>query len=141
MKNVSILIVVNVESAIADIGNLGNYVYMVDNSDGSMSGTSGEGGHELCTACKDGEAINWSVVPVCPTNDVEIVSFTGEMVNNKVCLPQSVTEPDGDVFWQGVVEARLSPGSQPVTQQYSVVLSMSGLQGSFDPYLEIHPDE
>ncbi|MFI4983500.1 MAG: hypothetical protein ACHQIO_24375, partial [Nevskiales bacterium] len=57
---------------------------------------------------------------------------TGQMINDKMCVPQSVQAPDGD-YWEGRVEAQGFTGNQ----QYSVVLTMDGRAMTFDPFLKV----
>ncbi|WP_437631612.1 alpha-pore-forming tripartite toxin MakABE regulator [Sorangium sp. So ce854] len=129
MNNVDVLIVVDAEGALAS-GDLQGNVYMIDTN--KHVGSSSEGMAELYTACKDGQIIVWNVAPVSPSSDVEITQFTGQMVNDRVCVPQQVTTPDGD-YWEGRVESQGTVG----TQQYSVVLTMDGKAMTFDPFLKI----
>jgi hypothetical protein len=126
---VDVLIVVDVEGALSS-QDLGDNVYLVDTN--KHVGSGNEGQNELLTACADGQLINWSVVPVAPDTDVEIVGFTGQMVGDQICVPTQITTPDGN-YWEGRVEARGTRGNQ----QYSVTLSMDGSQLGFDPYLVI----
>lgn len=128
MSQISVLIVVDVEGALA--GSLQENVYLVDTHKHVGSGREGQA--ELQTACHDGDIINWAVVPVAPTSDVEIHGFTGKMIDDGVCVPQPVQSPAGN-YWQGRVEARGTTGNQ----QYSVVLTMAGRQMTFDPFLAI----
>ena len=129
MKTIEVLIVVDVEGALAS-GDLQGNVYMIDTN--KHVGSSNEGQAELFTACKDGQKIIWNVTPVSPSSDVEITQFTGQMINDKFCVPKQVTTPDGS-FWQGQVESQGATGNQ----QYSVVLTMDGKAMTFDPFLVI----
>lgn len=128
MDQVNVLIVVDVEGALA--GTLQDNVYLIDTN--KHVGSGNEGQVELMTACQDGQVITWNVAPVDPTSDVEIASFTGQMINDKICLPKQYTDADG-TYWQAAVEAQGTTGNQ----QYSVFLTMDGKQLSFDPYLVI----
>jgi hypothetical protein len=129
MNTVCVLIVVDVEGALAS-GNLTENVYLIDTN--KYVGSGSEGQAELKTACKDGQVIAWNVAPVAPTTQVEIVKFTGEMVNDKICQPEPVKTPEG-TYWTGRVEAR----GVASTQQYSVNLTMDGKEMGFDPFLVI----
>lgn len=126
---VSVLIVVDVEGALAS-GNLTENVYLIDTN--KYVGSGNEGQAELKTACKDGQVLAWNVAPVAPTTQVEITKFTGEMVNDNICVPKSVTTPEG-TYWTGRVEAQ----GKASTQQYSVNLTMDGKEMGFDPFLVI----
>ncbi|QIG99135.2 MULTISPECIES: alpha-pore-forming tripartite toxin MakABE regulator [unclassified Bradyrhizobium] len=129
LSQVDVLIVADVEGALAS-GNLQDNVYMIDTNKHAGSGIEGQA--ELYTAVKDGQVLNWSVVGVSPSSDVNITQFTGQMINDKICVPQSVTTPDG-TYWSGRVEAQGFKGNQ----QYSCVLTMDGKAMTFDPFLKI----
>ncbi|WP_244986595.1 alpha-pore-forming tripartite toxin MakABE regulator [Pseudomonas syringae] len=128
LKTIDVLIVVDVEAALA--GNLQDNVYLVDTN--KYVGSGNEGQVELKTACQDGQLITWSVVPVSPSSDVSITQFTGQMIDDKVCVPSQFKNPNG-AYWEGRVEAQ-GASSQ---QQYSVVLTMDGKSQTFDPFLVI----
>jgi hypothetical protein len=129
MNTVSVLIIVDVEGALAS-NDLGSNVYLVDTN--KYVGSGSEGQEELRTACQDTQAISWNVVPVAPTTDVDIVQFTGQMVDDKICVPQQYTMPGG-TYWEATVEAQGATGQQ----QYSVALTMDGKEMTFDPFLVI----
>jgi hypothetical protein len=129
MKTICVLIVVDVEAALAT-NDLTDNVYLIDTN--KYVGSGAEGQAELRTACRDGQLIVWSVAPVAPSSDVEIAGFTGQMVNDRICVPQPVSTPDS-TYWEGRVEAR----GVASTQQYSVNLSMDGRVMTFDPFLVI----
>lgn len=130
MKDVSVLIVVDVENALAT-NDLGSNVYLIDNN--KNSGSTDEGGNELVTACSNGQLINWSVVGVVAENQVEINNFSGNMIKDNICSPQK-TPSQGRTYWQGRVNDT-HPGDKV---QYSVELLMNGkYKMSFDPYLLI----
>jgi len=128
MNTVDVLIVVDVEGALA--GTLQDNVYLIDTN--KHVGSGNEGQAELMTACHDGQLITWNVTPVSPSSDVEITGFTGQMIDDKVCVPRQYSNPDGS-YWEGRVEAQGTTGQQ----QYSVLLTMDGRQMTFDPFLEI----
>jgi len=130
MKEVSVLIVVDVENALVT-GDLGGNVYLIDNN--KNSGSVDEGKNELITACSNGQLINWSVVGVVAANQVEINNFSGDMMKDKICLPEK-TPSQGRTYWQG----RVNDTTVGDKVQYSVELLMNGKHTmSFDPYLLI----
>jgi hypothetical protein len=126
MNTIDVLIVADVEGALAS-GDLGSNVYMIDTN--KHVGSGNEGQAELYTVCHDTQKISWNVASVAASNDVQIYEFTGQMIGDKICVPQQ--GPDGS--WQGTVEAQGTTGQQ----QYSVILTMDGKQMSFDPFLVI----
>jgi hypothetical protein len=128
MNTIDVLIVVDVEGALA--GDLTDNVYLIDTN--KWVGSGSEGQVELRTACTDGQMITWHVVGVSPSTDVEIVGFNGQMIADKICVPQQVKTPDG-TYWEGRVESQGAAS----TQQYSVNLTMDGREATFDPYLVI----
>lgn len=129
MNTISVLVIVDVEGALGS-GSLNNYVWMVDTN--GYVGSLGEGGSELQTACKDGQVIDWSVVPVAATTSVSISGFTGQMISSGVCNPVLIQAANGP-YWEGRVE------SQGKTEQvqYSLNIFMEGTTMSFDPFLNI----
>ncbi len=129
MNQVDVLIVVDAEGALAS-GDLGANVYLIDSN--KHVGSGNEGQQELMTVCKDGQVINWRITGVSPSSDVVITQYTGQMINDKVCVPIPVTSVDGP-YWQGRVEAQGTKGNQ----QYSVVVSIDGRAMTFDPYLVV----
>lgn len=130
MKDISVLIVVDVENAIA-ANDLSGNVYLIDNN--KNSGSNHEGNFELVTACSNGQLISWSVVGVVAENQVEINNFTGDMIKDKICLPQK-TPSQGRTYWQG----RVNDTTVGDKVQYSVELLMDGTRTmSFDPFLFI----
>ncbi|OFX22891.1 MAG: hypothetical protein A2041_13080 [Bacteroidetes bacterium GWA2_31_9b] len=133
MKNVDVLIIVDTLGAVSS-GNLSGNVYLIDTN--KYLGSWNEGQCELHSKCYDGQILKWRVVSVTPENDVNLVQFTGGMIDNKVCLPlkQGI---EGDVFWEGRVEAQAMGGTG--TFQYSCVLSIDGKSMTFDPFLEVIP--
>jgi hypothetical protein len=128
MNTVSVLIVVDVEGALAQ--GLPSNVYLVDTN--KYVGSGNEGQAELVTACTNGDTINWTVAPVAPETSVSITGFTGQMVNDAMCTPQQVNAPGG-IYWSGIVQAQQFTGQQ----QYSVTLSADGQTLTFDPFLQI----
>ena len=128
MKAVDVLIVVDTLGALA--GSLENNVYLVDTN--KYVGSGNEGQVELKTTCKDGQLIKWRVIAISPSNDVNITGFTGQIISDKVCVPQK-QGLEGDIYWEGRVETQGITGNY----QYSVVLSIDGKSATFDPYLVI----
>ena len=111
-------------------GNLTANIYLVDTN--KYVGSGNEGQAELKTVCQDGQIINWRVAAINPGNDVEIVSFSGQMVTQHICNPvkQGLT---GEEYWEGRVEVQ----GQAKTVQYNATLSIDGRAMTFDPYLVV----
>jgi hypothetical protein len=130
MKQINILIVVDVVGALAS-KNLGDNVYLIDTN--KHFGSGQEGQQELITACQDGEIIVWSVCPINPGNDVEIQSFTGGIIDKKICVPKKVETVTGETVWSGRVESQ----GATAKYQYSCVLSFDGAPMTFDPFLNV----
>lgn len=128
MNEISVLIVVDVEAALAQ--GLQNHVYLVDTT--GYEGGGGEGTNELTTVCSPGQTINWSVSPVAPDTSVTIAGFAGQIINDNVCNPSKVQTPSG-TYWQGIVSSTASLG----TVQYTVNLTMDGQTRTFDPFLKL----
>ncbi|PIE35134.1 hypothetical protein CSA56_05385 [candidate division KSB3 bacterium] len=128
MKTIDILIVVDVIGALA--GNLQDNVYLIDTN--KYAGSGAEGQAELKTACGDGQLVRWHITAINSGNDVNITGFTGQIINEKVCVPteQGMT---GDKYWEGRVETQGTAGRY----QYSVLVTADGKQMTFDPYLEV----
>lgn len=125
-----VLVVVDVEGALAS-GNLGSNVYLVDTN--KYFGSSGEGQEELITNCTDGQIVAWSVSPINPGDNAVITGFTGQMVDDKVCLPQQTTVVTGETMWSARVESQ----GATAKYQYSCTLSFDGQSMTFDPYLNV----
>jgi hypothetical protein len=139
MSIVSVLIVVDVELALARGLSMGGY--LIDSTGYVKSGV----GVGLRTACRNGDTIVWSVAAVAPETSVSITSFTGQMVDDGICIPQQRNGLDG-IFWSGIVHSSQATGVQRpgvqqqdsvVREQYSVLLSADGHPLSFDPFLVI----
>lgn len=131
MKEINVLIIVDVEGALAS-GDLGSNVYLVDTN--KYFGSGSEGQEELVTACNDGQVIIWSVTPVDPGTDASIVGYTGEMVDKHVCVPTKSNVPGGGaVIWSARVETQ----GVSAKYQYSCILSFDGRQLTFDPFLNV----
>lgn len=125
MKIVNVLLVVDVENAIAT-NNLQANVYMVDNN--KTSGSHGEGGSELHTACRDGQLVQWRAVGVVPENNVQIHEFFGDAITDGIISPR-----DNDGVWSARIESR----GVSKTYQYSMYLSFNGHTMWFDPFLDV----
>jgi hypothetical protein len=130
MSQIDVLIIVDALGAVAS-GSLQNNVYLVDTN--KYLGSWAEGQCELHTVCQDGQIINWRVVSVNPAPNVEIVGFTGQMIDQKICIPKKEGDPEMDEFWQGRVETRGQSGEY----QYSATLVIQGRQMTFDPALDV----
>jgi hypothetical protein len=133
MKNINVLIVVDVEGALSS-GNLGANVYLVDTNKYFHSGSEGQ--EELVTACNDGQIVIWSVTPVNPGNDAQITGFTGQIITDNVCNPKQTELPGGAQIWSGRVETQ----GKTAKYQYSCTLSFDGKNMTFDPYLNVKAD-
>ncbi|AEY67469.1 hypothetical protein [Clostridium sp. BNL1100] len=129
MKKVEVLVVVDAAAALAS-NNLQDNVYLVDTN--KYWGSGNEGQAELKTACSDGQFICWRVSAISQDNEVSIQGFTGQMINEKVCTPQS-QGISGDIYWEGRVESQGSTGEK----QYSMNLVIDGKVMTFDPFIEI----
>jgi len=133
MKNINVLMVVDVEGALAS-GNLTANIYLIDTN--KYFGSGSEGQAELVTTCKDGEIIIWSVVPVNPGNDVQIISFEGEIITKNICKPRKTELPGGAQVWSGRVESQ----GATAKYQYNCTLSFDGKSMTFDPFLNVKAD-
>lgn len=130
VNEINVLIVVDVEGALAS-GDLSSNVYLIDTN--KFFGSYGEGQEELVTTCSDGQIIIWSVASVNPGDDVEITGFTGQMIDQKICLPKQSTLVTGETVWSGRVESQGSTAKY----QYSCTLSFDGKAMTFDPFLNV----
>lgn len=129
MKQIDILMVVDAVGALAS-NNLTANIYLIDNN--KYVGSGNEGQAELRTACTDGQIINWKVTSINPGNDVEIQSFSGQMITGNFCNPQKqgIT---GEEFWQGRIEVN----GKAQTVQYNATLTIDGKPMTFDPFLVV----
>ncbi len=128
MKTIDVLIVVDTLAALAH--KLQDNVYLIDTN--KYVGSGDEGKVELKTACENGQYIRWRVISISPENDVHITKFTGQMINDKVCVPKK-QGLEGDSYWEALIETQGNTGSY----QYSVVLSFDGAEKTFDPFLVV----
>jgi hypothetical protein len=129
-KQINVLIVVDVEGALA-ANDLSSNVYLIDTN--KFFGSYNEGQTELVTTCSDGQVVIWSVASVNPGDDVEIVEFTGQIIEQGICQPRQSTLVTGETVWGGRVE---SQGAK-AKYQYSVTLSFDGKAMNFDPFLNV----
>lgn len=130
VNEVNVLIVVDVEGALAS-GDLGSNVYLIDTN--KHFGSYSEGQQELVTYCRDGQVIVWSIASVNPGDEAEIAGFTGQMVDQRVCIPKASTLVTGETVWAGRVESQ----GQSAQFQYSCTLSFDGRAMNFDPFLNV----
>lgn len=130
VNEINVLIVVDVEGALAS-GDLSSNVYLIDTN--KYFGSYSEGQEELVTTCSDGQIIIWSVASVNPGNDAEITGFTGQMIDQKICLPKQSTLVTGETVWSGRVESQ----GATAKYQYSCTLSFDGKAMTFDPFLNV----
>ncbi|HAA58135.1 MAG TPA: hypothetical protein DCE42_25455 [Myxococcales bacterium] len=131
MKTIDVLIVVDVEGALA--GTLSENVYLIDTN--KYFGSGSEGQEELRTACLDGQVIQWRIQPVAVSNDVEITGFTGQIISENICNPEKVTAL-GETYWTSRVETQ----GKSKTYQYSVNVTADGKAMTFDPFLVVKAD-
>jgi hypothetical protein len=129
MNSISILIVVDCLGAEA-AGTLMGNVYMVDTN--KFIGSWNEGTDTLHTVARDGQMLTWRVQPVSIATSVSIAGYSGDMVNDRICMPAE-QRGAGDPSWQGHVQTKGSVGSWI----YTVTLSIDGAQMSFSPYLKV----
>lgn len=130
MKTINVLMVVDVESALAS-KNLTENIYLIDTN--KYFGSGSEGQAELVTACNDGQVIVWSLTPINPGNDVQIQSFAGAIIDRRICLPKKSTLVTGEAVRSGRVE---SQGASQ-TYQYNCTLTFDGTPLTFDPFLKV----
>lgn len=126
---VDILIAVDTDGALSS-GNLQNNVYLVDTT--KYLGSWKEGQCELETSCYDLQTLNWRVVPINGITAVEISSFTGQMIRERVCVPEKAGKGESE-HWEGVVQNRGDEGRY----QYACVLSIHGTLMTFDPFINV----
>lgn len=129
MNRIDILIAIDVLGALA-AGTLEGYVYLVDTN--KYLGSWQEGQSALNTVCQDGQSLTWSITPVDPGSQIDITAFSGQMVDQNICVPA----PDpfmGNTVWNGRVETQGAFASYP----YSVTVTMSGKAMTFASYLKV----
>ncbi len=140
MATVDILIIVDVEEALADISNnstIANAVYMVDTN--AYMGSGGEGTNELVTVLNNGDVVQWTVVPIQPSGQVSIQGFTTYpgAPPSQVAIPTHINPVQSPIS-ANVWESRFATTDSVGTRyQYSVVLNFQGKSGSFDPFLQV----
>jgi hypothetical protein len=130
LNEINVLIVVDVEGALAS-GSLGSNVYLIDTN--KFFGSYGEGQQELVTSCKDGQIIVWSLASINPGDEADITGFTGQMIDQKICLPKQTTLVTGETVWSARVESQ----GATAQYQYSCTLSFDGKAMTFDPFLNV----
>lgn len=130
VKEINVLIVVDVEGALAS-GDLGSNVYLIDTN--KFFGSGSEGQQELVTSCVDGQIIIWSVASVNPGDDAQITGFTGQIIDQRICIPKQSTLVTGETVWSGRVESQ----GAVARYQYSCTLSFDGKAMTFDPFLDV----
>ena len=129
MKQISILIVVDSLSALAT-NQLQKNVYLVDSN--QYLGSWQEGTDQLHTLCQDGQHIIWRAQAISPSNNVEISSFSGDALSQKICNPVR-HDSIGQTSWDAQIQTRGSIGSYP----YTISLSIDGRNLQFSPYLKV----
>ncbi|MGU7770118.1 hypothetical protein ACV229_08030 [Burkholderia sp. MR1-5-21] len=134
-KTINILVAVNVTGATNEAGdsngNVGDYVYMMDDSDTIYPhGTSGgDGTHELVTFCESGDKIRWHAYSIDPSQTVAITGVTGQIISQLDFHPSQEPGYNGAV-WSGTVNGA---GTKV---QYSLSLQLNGkTNGWFDPFV------
>jgi len=128
MQNLSVLIVIDVDGALAS-GSVADNAYLVDTN--GYLGSWQEGTDALHTICQDGQTITWSVAPVSPDGNVTIAGFSGNMVDTGVCRP-ALDPGSQPPAWSGRVEAQ----GQFAAFTYAVDLSLEGTQMSFNAFIK-----
>ena len=126
MKKIEILIVVDSAGALSS-NNLISNVYMVDSN--QWLGSWNEGSCQLHTVAEDGQFIVWNCVAISPDDEVCITGFSGDMVTQAVCKPQTTGESE----WEGNIQTRGDAGRFP----YTISLSINGKNMNFSPYMEV----
>lgn len=128
-NRLDVLIVVDVEHALIS-GSLVDCLYVVDTN--GYAGSWRDGPSQLHTVCEDGQLLTWSVAAVDPGSDVVIAKFSGQMVDQKLCVPRA-SEFAGDTQWSGELQAR----GRFMACSYSVILGLGPKQLSFDADLKV----
>lgn len=129
MNKIDILIAVDVAGALA-AGSLTGCVYLVDTN--GYLGSWNEGTSSLSTACQDGQLVSWSVTPVDAGSAVSIAGFSGDCVDQKICVPAA--DPfQGAALWNARIESQGSFASVG----YQLALEMSGRQMAAPAALKI----
>jgi hypothetical protein len=126
MKKIEILIVVDSIGALSS-NNLVSNVYMVDSN--QWLGSWQEGTCQLHTVAEDGQLITWSSCAISPDDEVDIIDFSGDMVNQNACKPQAIEESK----WEGQIQTRGNSGRY----SYIISLAVNGKRMNFSPYMEV----
>ena len=91
-----------------------------------------EGTDQLHTVCQDGQLLNWNICAISPDNNVNITSFSGQMVSQNICNP-SQQGMEGEKYWAARVETQGAFNSYP----YSITVSIDGSSMNFSPFLKV----
>ena len=129
MNTIHIIIAVDTEGALSS-GSLVANVYMVDTN--QYLGSWQEGQSTLNTVCQDGQALKWWAVPINASGSVVISSFSGQVIDSKICTPK-LDILSGEGAWAGQVESQGSFGSFA----YTVVLTLGSTNMTFNAYLKV----
>ena len=129
MNTINILIVVDTVGA-STSGSLQDNVYIADTN--GYLGSWNEGTSRLHTIIQNGQEIKWACTGISPSNDVEINSFSGQMVIDKICTPSKQGLPQATV-WQGEVQTLgdIGPWS------YTVTMTIDGAPMTFNATLKV----
>lgn len=126
MKKINILVVIDSSGALST-SSIENNVYMVDSN--QWLGSWQEGTCQLHTVAEDGQLICWRTTGISPDSQVNIVTFSGDMVTRSICTP----EQSGNETWEGRIETRGSSGRYT----YTISIDVDGQLFSFSPYLDV----
>lgn len=74
-------------------------------------------------SCTNGQPMIWNIAPIAPSGNVKIVSFSGEMVDDKICVPRKKGN-----YWEGVIQEHSKKG----TIDYSVNLLVENVPYTYD---------
>jgi threonine dehydrogenase-like Zn-dependent dehydrogenase len=129
MRTIDILVAVDCVGALAS-GSLKDNAYIVDTN--GYEGSWNEGTSQLVTICQDGQRLSWGIQSVNPGNQIDIVSFGGQMVTSNICNP-SKQGIEGAESWKGQVQTRGSIGQY----NYTIQISIDGASMSFDAYIKV----
>lgn len=129
MNKIEVLIVVDAAATLAS-RNLVSNVYMVDTN--KFLGSWNEGQCNLHTVCANEQNIAWSATGISESNEVQITKFSGQMTDQRVCLPENVGT-SSDPTWEGRVETQGQRGRYT----YTVTLSIDGASFTFSPFLDV----
>ena len=114
----------------AATNNLKENAYIIDTN--GYEGSWNEGTSKLVSVCQDGQGLSWSVASVNPGNQVNLESFSGQMLDSNICKPQKQGIPGAEA-WKGNVQSRGGIG----LYQYNLNLSVDGKGMSFYAYIKV----